>query len=176
MKVPEGITTPSEVVVLKHHEGRQRCCRPSQYRGRYFLDRTKRGTREVSADISCTSFRSRCSWDGFVSPVSCRSDLLAGQGSNLQPPDSKSGVLPVELPAIGPLQPYRCFPPLSPNSRLLQHVDTASFSLSPVSGGIDPASLLRLMGSLIKKRRKRMRKKKHRKLLKRTRVQRRNKK
>jgi len=32
------------------------------------------------------------------------------------------------------------------------------------------------MGSLIKKRRKRMRKKKHRKLLKRTRVQRRNKK
>lgn len=33
-----------------------------------------------------------------------------------------------------------------------------------------------LMGSLIKKRRKRMRKKKHRKLLKRTRVQRRNKK
>ncbi len=26
--------------------------------------------------------------------------LLAGQGSNLQPPDSKSGVLPVELPAI----------------------------------------------------------------------------
>ncbi len=27
-------------------------------------------------------------------------ELLAGQGSNLQPPDSKSGVLPVELPAI----------------------------------------------------------------------------
>lgn len=38
------------------------------------------------------------------------------------------------------------------------------------------ASLCSLMGSLIKKRRKRMRKKKHRKLLKRTRVQRRNKK
>lgn len=38
-----------------------------------------------------------------------------------------------------------------------------------------PASLVSLMGSLIKKRRKRMRKKKHRKLLKRTRVQRRNK-
>ncbi len=37
-------------------------------------------------------------------------------------------------------------------------------------------SLGPLMGSLIKKRRKRMRKKKHRKLLKRTRVQRRNKK
>jgi len=38
------------------------------------------------------------------------------------------------------------------------------------------ASLHNFMGSLIKKRRKRMRKKKHRKLLKRTRVQRRNKK
>ncbi len=38
------------------------------------------------------------------------------------------------------------------------------------------ASLCPLMGSLIKKRRKRMRKKKHRKLLKRTRIQRRNKK
>ena len=38
------------------------------------------------------------------------------------------------------------------------------------------ASLPTFMGSLIKKRRKRMRKKKHRKLLKRTRVQRRNKK
>lgn len=34
------------------------------------------------------------------------------------------------------------------------------------------ASLGRLMGSLIKKRRKRMRKKKHRKMLKRTRAQR----
>ncbi len=38
------------------------------------------------------------------------------------------------------------------------------------------ATIRQLMGSLIKKRRKRMRKKKHRKLLKRTRVQRRNKK
>jgi hypothetical protein len=45
-----------------------------------------------------------------------------------------------------------------------------------VAGVPRPASLDRLMGSLIKKRRKRMRKKKHRKLLKRTRVQRRNKK
>lgn len=42
--------------------------------------------------------------------------------------------------------------------------------------GTEAASLQSLMGSLIKKRRKRMRKKKHRKLLKRTRVQRRNKK
>ncbi len=40
----------------------------------------------------------------------------------------------------------------------------------------DDPRLAALMGSLIKKRRKRMRKKKHRKLLKRTRVQRRNKK
>ncbi len=45
-----------------------------------------------------------------------------------------------------------------------------------VATGQDAASLHQLMGSLIKKRRKRMRKKKHRKLLKRTRVQRRNKK
>jgi len=44
-----------------------------------------------------------------------------------------------------------------------------------VAIGLSPASLGHLMGSLIKKRRKRMRKKKHRKLLKRTRVQRRNK-
>ena len=27
--------------------------------------------------------------------------LLAGEGSNLQPPDPKSGVLPIELPAKG---------------------------------------------------------------------------
>jgi len=36
-----------------------------------------------------------------------------------------------------------------------------------------PSSVLRAMGSLIKKRRKRMRKKKHKKMLKRTRFQRR---
>ena len=36
-----------------------------------------------------------------------------------------------------------------------------------------PDSVSRLMGSLIKKRRKRMRKKKHKKMLKRTRFQRR---
>lgn len=45
-----------------------------------------------------------------------------------------------------------------------------------VGPGPGPARFQPLMGSLIKKRRKRMRKKKHRKLLKRTRVQRRNKK
>ena len=42
-----------------------------------------------------------------------------------------------------------------------------------VSGAASPASLSPLMGSLIKKRRKRMRKKKHKKMLKATRWQRR---
>ena len=32
-------------------------------------------------------------------------DGFAGQGSNLQPPDSKSGVLPIELPATGVTPP-----------------------------------------------------------------------
>jgi hypothetical protein len=43
------------------------------------------------------------------------------------------------------------------------------------SGGpsADASTLVRLMGSLVKKRRKRMRKKKHKKMLKRTRFQRR---
>jgi hypothetical protein len=40
-------------------------------------------------------------------------------------------------------------------------------------GGGPPCSFSRAMGSLIKKRRKRMRKKKHKKMLKRTRFQRR---
>ena len=39
--------------------------------------------------------------------------------------------------------------------------------------GSKPSSVIRAMGSLIKKRRKRMRKKKHKKMLKRTRFQRR---
>jgi hypothetical protein len=43
-------------------------------------------------------------------------------------------------------------------------------------GGSRPAGKQVFVGSVIKKRRKRMAKKKHRKLLKRTRVQRRNKK
>ncbi len=42
-----------------------------------------------------------------------------------------------------------------------------------VNGRREPASLTPLMGSLIKKRRKRMRKKKHKKMLKATRWQRR---
>ena len=37
--------------------------------------------------------------DGRIHPLP-RGFLLAGEGSNLQPPDPKSGVLPVELPAI----------------------------------------------------------------------------
>ena len=45
----------------------------------------------------------------------------------------------------------------------------------PRNGGISggTSTLVRLMGSLVKKRRKRMRKKKHKKMLKRTRFQRR---
>src|SRR5579864_6908976 len=75
---------------------------------------------------------------------------LAGEGSNLQPPDPKSGVLPVELPAKGPCHG------------------------TPHSLGRAPTGRLALaMGSLIKKRRKRMRKKKHKKMLKATRWQRR---
>ena len=41
------------------------------------------------------------------------------------------------------------------------------------ASGPDPATVIAAMGSLIKKRRKRMRKKKHKKMLKRTRFQRR---
>jgi hypothetical protein len=53
-------------------------------------------------------------------------------------------------------------------------------SRPPVGDGVPLLPLCRedggLMGSVIKKRRKRMAKKKHRKLLKKTRIQRRNKK
>ena len=75
---------------------------------------------------------------------------LAGEGSNLQPPDPKSGVLPVELPAKG----------------LATVPRTRPFGPGPVGWRA-------AMGSLIKKRRKRMRKKKHKKMLKATRWQRR---
>ena len=50
-----------------------------------------------------------------------RSDLgfwLAGQDSNLQPPDPKSGVLPVELPAMG----VRTRLPAGPTSAAGRHV------------------------------------------------------
>ena len=72
---------------------------------------------------------------------------LGGEGSNLQPSAPKAAVLPVELP-----------PKVHPQLYL------------PRGGPLpSPAA----MGSLIKKRRKRMRKKKHKKMLKRTRWQRR---
>ena len=86
--------------------------------------------------------------------------MLAGQVSNLQPPDPKSGVLPVELPATG------------------GHWDSARYTSERSPGACRDATsvlagtLRAVMGSLIKKRRKRMRKKKHRKMLKRTRAQR----
>ena len=79
-----------------------------------------------------------------------RKRVLAGEGSNLQPPDPKSGVLPVELPAKGQ-----------------RHGTPHSLA------GAHAGSLGTAMGSLIKKRRKRMRKKKHKKMLKATRWQRR---
>ena len=84
---------------------------------------------------------------------------LGGQGSNLQQPAPKAGVLPVELPPKdGPhgtrgVAPTRTGPGWRPRR---------------VTTRVAP-----LMGSLIKKRRKRMRKKKHKKMLKRTRWQRR---
>lgn len=85
---------------------------------------------------------------------------FGGQGSNLQHPAPKAGVLPVELPpsgtpsVVGPLRPPAGF---------------RRFRIQPGRA----ASFETLMGSLIKKRRKRMRKKKHKKMLKRTRWQRR---
>jgi Mitochondrial domain of unknown function (DUF1713) len=56
-------------------------------------------------------------------------------------------------------------------------LDTCRAASSPENrAGASPAGSGFAVGSVIKKRRKRMAKKKHRKLLKRTRVQRRNKK
>lgn len=120
--------------------------------------------------------------------------MLAGQGLNLQPPDPKSGVLPVELPATADLNftciwlcleagchtCRRCFV-AAPLPLLLLAVARKSRALLPRSG---PAGIFDefckyhakvdfLMGSLIKKRRKRMRKKKYRKMRRRTRFQRR---
>ena len=85
---------------------------------------------------------------------------LAGQGSNLQPPDPKSGVLPIELPAKGSWPHDTGRPPPAP----------------PWFDSLGTGTVPPLMGSLIKKRRKRMRKKKHKKLLRKTRHQRRSKK
>lgn len=92
-------------------------------------------------------------------PVDQSLRSLGGQGSNLQQPAPKAGVLPVELP---PTVTTTVSAPAGPPAR------------RPgwrVPG--DATRVAGLMGSLIKKRRKRMRKKKHRKMLKRTRVQRR---
>ena len=85
--------------------------------------------------------------------------LLGGQGSNLQQPAPKAGVLPVELPPKDGSHGTRGAPAgrTCPGWRLAQ----GATRVAP------------LMGSLIKKRRKRMRKKKHKKMLKRTRWQRR---
>jgi hypothetical protein len=53
-------------------------------------------------------------------------------------------------------------------------VDSKTHQFSSIGGPISkPSSVIQAMGSLIKKRRKRMRKKKHKKMLKRTRWQRR---
>ena len=86
---------------------------------------------------------------------------LAEQDSNLQLPDPKSGVLPIELPATGgtSVAQFR-----GSRNRL-------GGRFAPRRG--DPVGWPVAMGSLIKKRRKRMRKKKHKKMLKATRWQRR---
>ena len=55
----------------------------------------------------------------------------------------------------------------------MDHHETDEQARTVVIRGPSPASLSPLMGSLIKKRRKRMRKKKHKKMLKATRWQRR---
>ena len=84
--------------------------------------------------------------------------MLAGQGSNLQPPDPKSGVLPLNYrPPYRHASGRRGAAGAGPPSRLRPQTGYASWP----------------MGSLIKKRRKRMRKKKYRKMRRRTRFQRR---
>ena len=110
---------------------------------------------------------------------------LGGEDSNLQQPAPKAGVLPVELPPIGHGSGYgvglftlRPFDPSGAPARTpcgavgaydrpVRH-DATILALRKGAGSVAP-----LMGSLIKKRRKRMRKKKHKKMLKRTRWQRR---
>ncbi len=117
--------------------------------------------------------------------------MLADQGSNLEPPDPKSGVLPIELSAK--VQHYssekdrfgahildRRTPPSSEWQRLTSRLASTRtrwtpsifFSIPALNDKI-PASFDQTMGSLIKKRRKRMRKKKHKKMMKATRWQRR---
>lgn len=74
------------------------------------------------------------------------------------------GLGTVEVMCTGTLSSL-CSPPVRPGT-------TSSSRIQRMSPDTEGSS----MGSVIKKRRKRMAKKKHRKLLKRTRVQRRNKK
>ena len=97
---------------------------------------------------------------------------------NLQRLDSKSSVLPIELPGkISKVSRRDCnAEDLGQNRTGQRRPSERHLQREPVARRLRRASLVPLMGSLIKKRRKRMRKKKHRKLLKRTRVQRRNKK
>jgi hypothetical protein len=90
---------------------------------------------------------------------------LAGEGSNLQHPAPKAGVLPIELPATD-----------DRGGTTLQGACFGEPATTPSPHGAwrpAPANLPCAMGSLIKKRRKRMRKKKHKKMLKATRWQRR---
>ena len=82
-----------------------------------------------------------------------------GQDSNLQHTAPKAAVLPIELPPKGLTK-------VTPRGR-----DEATVPGWRGAGGA--TRVADLMGSLIKKRRKRMRKKKHKKMLKRTRFQRR---
>jgi Mitochondrial mRNA-processing protein COX24, C-terminal len=84
---------------------------------------------------------------------------LGGQDSNLQHTAPKAAVLPIELPPKGRTK----VTPRGP--------DEATVPGWRGAGGA--TRVADLMGSLIKKRRKRMRKKKHKKMLKRTRWQRR---
>ena len=80
-------------------------------------------------------------------------------------PAPKAGVLPIELPRTE--GPATRRPP--PSSRGDQAVEGLVIRRGSEATGSLPAE----MGSLIKKRRKRMRKKKHKKMLKATRWQRR---
>ena len=97
---------------------------------------------------------------------------LGGEDSNPQHSGPKPDVLPVEL---SPTSVHRCSstPPGTVGElRYGTENSVGALVAHPEAQVASPAA----MGSLIKKRRKRMRKKKHKKMLKRTRFQRRAKK
>ena len=107
--------------------------------------------------------------------------MLRGEGSNLQHPAPKADVLPIELPrketsacifttagTTGPPRGACQGPGTTSEPARARRFDLPMGKSCPSSASVPPA-----MGSLIKKRRKRMRKKKHKKMLKRTRWQRR---